>query len=204
MLARCGSTLDQSFPSTFGSAARAITKGRGVTRDREWSSSKVSDLIPAIGGCLSGEAHGVHRRDGASGVGGCNAAGEEGAGAVGSRYQPICGSCSAVSVRPPRLGVKAAARRFAINFAIGQAPSLDADRSDQDWRPWGPGGVGYALRTKSDGAQPNFSACPRSTIDTSERSFSSAADTARSGGQGVASSNLASPTVKVLVRAVSH
>jgi len=56
VLARCGSTLDQSFPSTFGSAARAITKGRGVTRDREWSSSKVSDLIPAIGGCLSGEA----------------------------------------------------------------------------------------------------------------------------------------------------
>ena len=41
-----------------------------------------------------------------------------------------------------------------------------------------------------------LSACPRSTADTSERSLRPAADMARSGGQGVASSNLASPTTR--------
>ena len=30
MLARCGPILDQPFPSTFGSSAKAITERRGV------------------------------------------------------------------------------------------------------------------------------------------------------------------------------
>ncbi len=35
MLARCGPTLDQSFPSTFGSSAMAIAKGRGCEGEIE-------------------------------------------------------------------------------------------------------------------------------------------------------------------------
>ena len=35
MLARCGPTLDQPFPSTFGSSARAIRKGEGCEGEIE-------------------------------------------------------------------------------------------------------------------------------------------------------------------------
>jgi hypothetical protein len=35
VLARCGPTLDQSIPSTFGSSARAITEGRGCEGEIE-------------------------------------------------------------------------------------------------------------------------------------------------------------------------
>ncbi len=35
MLARCGPTLDQSFPSTFGSSVRAIKKGGGCEGEIE-------------------------------------------------------------------------------------------------------------------------------------------------------------------------
>jgi hypothetical protein len=35
VLARCGPTLDQSFPFTFGSSAMAMTKGRGCEGEIE-------------------------------------------------------------------------------------------------------------------------------------------------------------------------
>ena len=35
VLARCGPTLDQSFPFTFGSSARAIRRGEGLEGEIE-------------------------------------------------------------------------------------------------------------------------------------------------------------------------
>jgi hypothetical protein len=35
VLARCGPTLDQLFPSTFGSSAKAITRGEGCEGEIE-------------------------------------------------------------------------------------------------------------------------------------------------------------------------
>jgi hypothetical protein len=35
VLARCGPTLDQPFPSTFGSSARAIRRGEGLEGEIE-------------------------------------------------------------------------------------------------------------------------------------------------------------------------
>jgi hypothetical protein len=53
-----------------------------------------------------------------------------------------------------------------------------------------PAREGYGLRTRPT----KLSACPRSTTDINERSFTLSDRKPRSGGQGVASSNLASPT----------
>ena len=88
VLARCGPTLDQPFPSTFGSSARAITRGRRVLKERSRveqfegirrDSRDRGHVDPGVG-----EASWGAPADGASGVGGCDTAGAEAAGAVGS------------------------------------------------------------------------------------------------------------------------
>ena len=65
MLARCGPTLDQPFPSTFGSSAKAITRGEGVKeRSRVEQFEGIRRDSRDQGMSIRGLArrHGVHRR----------------------------------------------------------------------------------------------------------------------------------------------
>ena len=65
MLARCGPTLDQSFPSTFGSSAMAIRKAGGVkerSRVEQFEGIRRDSRDRGMSIRALAERHGVHRR----------------------------------------------------------------------------------------------------------------------------------------------
>ena len=65
MLARCGPTLDQWFPSTFGSSAEAIRRGEGLkerSRVEQFEGIRRDSRDRAMSIRALARRHGVHRR----------------------------------------------------------------------------------------------------------------------------------------------
>ena len=93
MLARCGPTLDQPFPSTFGSSGKAIRRVECVkerSRVEQFEGIRRDSRDQGMSIRALARRHGVHRRTVRQALGGCDAAGAEGAGSAGSGHGPAC------------------------------------------------------------------------------------------------------------------